>query len=121
MCLLASVYTYFPPLEELHDRLRIQSGNLTEAAATLESPHRAPAERSAAKLRALNALDRIDDALSRFSVSRAIRFQGSSAAPLDAEQLRETTGRLRDLIDTGSPDQFKTATLDFTKHLVRGM
>jgi hypothetical protein len=120
VCLLASVYSYIPPPDELRDRLRLESGNLTEAAATLDSPQRTPAERSAASLRALNALDHIDDVLARYPVSRAIRFAGASAVPLDAAQLRETTRRLRGLIDTGSFVRLKTATLDFTKHLPRG-
>jgi hypothetical protein len=72
-----------------------------------------------AKCRALNALDRIDDVLNRYPVSRAIRFQGSSVTPLEAAQLRESTRRLRDLIDTDSFAQLRPATLDFTRHLTQ--
>jgi hypothetical protein len=119
VCLLASVYSYFPPPDELRDRLRLESGNLTEAAATLENPQRTPDERSAAQLRALNALDRIDDALGRYPVSRAIRFADSSNSALDVTRARRASRRVEELILERAFDPLRTATLDLAEQIAR--
>ncbi len=119
VCLAASVYGFFPPPAELRDRLRVECGNLTEAAATLASPERSPTERSAAEIRALNALDRIDDILTRYPVSRAIRGGRPSDAEHDAARAHQASRHIAQLIRQEAGAPVRTAALDLARQLAR--
>lgn len=119
VCMVVSVYSYFPPPEELRERLRLQSGNLYEAASTLDSAQYSREEQLAAKMRALNALDRIDDSLVRYPASRAIRFASSSVAALNADQLRRETQKLKLRVEADSTDQLSTEALELVARLAR--
>lgn len=117
LCAVISLYSYFPPVDELRARLRLQSGNLSEAAATMESSIRIE-EHRVAHVRALNALDRIDDALGRYQLSRTIRFWDDSP-PMDASQLRDSVKRIRQTISKGGSVQIRQAALDLAKQVIK--
>jgi uncharacterized membrane protein YraQ (UPF0718 family) len=119
ICLMVSVFSYFPSPRELHERLRLQSGNLFEAVSVLNSSRQTPEEKSAAEVRALNALDRIDAALARYPTSRGIHFADPMRASLDAAQLRTESKRLKQLVAEGASEELKRATLDFAGRLSR--
>ncbi len=87
ICVVASAYSYFPPPAELNDRIDRHSGNLFEAVCTVESGAPDEAQRTAARRRALNALDRIESDLSRYvaaCVLRGIPSTGNSPGAIDA-------------------------------------
>lgn len=119
LCLAASVYSYFPPSEELGDRLRLERGNLFEAVSVMSSSRRSPGEKSAAEVRALNALDRIEDALGRYRMSHAIHFAGPEHVSLDAVALRREIERSEQLVPAGEFEQFRLASIELVGRLTR--
>ncbi len=99
LCLGAGVYAYFPPLAELDERLRLQSGNLYGAASTLCSTNSSEAQRSKARQQALNALAKIEETLARYSVSRVLHRHKPSGNAHAAELSRSILPRMRMLIE----------------------
>ena len=73
LLLIANTYSYYPPTEELYERLRLQNGNLGDAIAILDNAQFEHPDHEAAMDRALNALDQIDRNIARIQVSRVIR------------------------------------------------
>lgn len=117
VCLAASIYSYFPPSDELGDRLRLESGNLFEAVSVMSSSQRSPEEKSAAEVRALNALDRIGAAFARYRISRAIHFAGPKRASLDAVALRREIERSAKLVPAAEFEQFSAASNELVGRL----
>lgn len=119
VCLAVSVFSYVPSPEELRDRLRLQSGNLFEAVSVLSSPRHTREAKTAAEVRALNAIDRIDDALARYETSRMIYRADATRAEFDAAALGKETERLVQLVTAGASEQLKRATLELAEALTR--
>jgi len=101
LCVGAGVYTYFPPLAELEERLRLQSGNLYGAASTLCRTHSSEAQRSGARQQALNALDKIEETLARYPVARVLHRHTPPGEADTAELRRAILPRMRMLIEQG--------------------
>jgi len=117
-CCVMSLYSYFPPSDELHARLRLEAGNLMAAVATFDNAERTAGQRAAARAQALHALDRIDDALARYGVSRAMRLQRSRSALLDVAQLRTTTARVRELASRETAAALRPAVQPLVRQLL---
>ncbi len=117
-CVVTSLYSYFPPPDELHDRLRLHAGNLMTAVATFDNAERTPGERAAARAQARHALDRIDDALARYSVSWAVRLQRTRSVRLDVAQLRTTTARVRELASRETSAPLRPAVQPLVRQLL---
>ncbi len=118
-CLVVSVFTYFPSPSELHDRLRLQSGNLFEAVSVLNTPRHTPDQHAAARSRARHALARLDGALAKYPVSRAVHLWTPHRAPMDAAALRTKAAQVDQLIAAGPSDQLELAAVEFLRRLTQ--
>lgn len=114
LLLIANIYSYYPPTEELYERLRLQNGNLGDAIAILDNAQFEYSDREAAMGRALNALDQIDRDIARIQVSRVIR---GNVDMNEIDTLSEIAMRIRmKLTATDSRDKGEDV-LEFAKQL----
>jgi len=116
--LLAGVYSHYPPVSELEDRLRLHSGNLFEAAVVLESPRRTPEEQATARTLARNALAGIEETLARYPVAAALRLE-PPPADRDAASFATLLARLERLVIAGPAVRIKPAALTLADRLRR--
>lgn len=75
LLLIINVYSFYPSPAELRERIRLQSGNLSDAISTMTSESLSAERTASGNVRAMNALDKIDKGLSQLKAAGIVRGQ----------------------------------------------